>query len=194
MTRRFPATFVRAGALLALMFALGVLGSGLFAPTSTAAQEPDPGTTPTCAERCQTVAQEMLARCEAAKGENCAARARKAYAECATRCQNPGGARPACGERCAKHAQELLRRCEAANGENCAARARMAHKECVTRCQNAGAEKPACANRCQAHAQEALRRCEAAGGENCAARARQAYNDCVAKCSTAPSPGIRPRP
>jgi len=186
--------------MLALAFAVGVIASGLFAPSSTAAQERP---APSCGDRCQQHAQEVLRRCEAAGGENCGARAREAHSACVRRCENAGGEkpeRPACGDRCQEHAQRLLRRCEAGGGENCGARAREAYNACVQRCENAGGEKPerpACGDRCQQRAQQLLARCEAAGGENCGARARAAYNACVQQCENPGGqrperPGARP--
>jgi hypothetical protein len=85
-----------------------------------------------CADRCSENARTMLRRCEAAGGENCAARAREAYSKCTRLCAT--NTKPACADRCREHAQALLARCEAAGGENCGTRAREAYNKCAQQC------------------------------------------------------------
>ncbi len=192
MTNRFARPLARLSLVTTFAFVLGVLGAGLLAPAPTAAQEPSPGNTPSCQDRCQQHAQEVLKRCEAAGGENCATRAREALASCSTRCTASGGPAPACADRCKQSAEEALKRCEAAGGENCAARARAAYNACAMRCSNTGTVRPACPVRCREAAQAALRRCTVAGGENCAARAREMFAKCAEQCVREPGTGSRP--
>lgn len=193
MTHRLSRPLARLSLIAATAFVAGALGASLLAPAPTAAQEPSPGNTPSCQDRCQQHAQDVLKRCEAAGGADCTARAREALANCTTRCANAGA--PSCADRCKQSADEALKRCEAAGGENCAARARAAYNACATRCANTGAVRPACPIRCREAAQAALRRCTAAGGENCAARVREAFNKCAEQCVREPGTGaVRPRP
>lgn len=134
MNHRPSVPTIRLGVVAAIALALGgALAFGLLTPTKATAQVPGTGNTPNCQERCRLHAQELLRKCEAAGGQNCAERAREAYNTCATRCGQPSEP-PACDVRCRQHARELLAKCEAAGGENCAERARNAYQQCVAKC------------------------------------------------------------
>lgn len=195
---------VLAGLIAGIFLALapGVLPGGAVRADDGAAgisQErpvrPDPGTglrpvpAPNCDTLCAQKAERLFNACLKRGGgeDRCHAAAKKARAECLTRCNVPPA--NSCKERCEKHAQQTRRACLAAGGGEleCNAEAEAVLAKCLTQCRTAGgggSDPAPCVERCNAHAEKVKADCEAAGGsrERCAAHARAELERCLAEC------------